>query len=201
MPRRAVIAVVGGGQHHVAPGSPAYDLAAAVGQRIARRGGILLCGGGTGVMEAAARGAHDAGGRTVGIMKESAGGAKKHLHLMVWTGLGEARNYVNAAAADAMIALAGEAGTLSEIALGLKLQKPVLCLKAWDFLIPAGFPIQWHADSATAVAAAFAAAGADAAGFVEAAIAYPLLPDQSEHARQFASAVQACSDAGPAHRH
>src|SRR5262249_18509709 len=134
MSRRAIIAVVGGGEEAVRHGSESYLLAKEFGQLIGVSGGIFLCGGGTGGMEPAPRGAKAGGYRTIGIMKEPAGTAKDELHLMVWTGLGEGRNYVNAAAADAIIALSGEAGTLSEIALALKLHKPVFCLKAWEFL-------------------------------------------------------------------
>ena len=195
MRRRAIIAVVGGGQNHVPPLSSTYSLAESVGHLIAARGGILLCGGGSGVMEAAAKGAFPVRGQTIGIMKEQAGRQKSHLGLMVWTGLEDGRNFVNAAAADAMIALEGESGTLSEIALALKLRRPVICLKSWEFLAQAGFPIRCCTQPDEAVAAAFQAIGAFASGFVETAIAYPCLPDQTVQHQTFEAAVNGWSGA------
>jgi uncharacterized protein (TIGR00725 family) len=189
MRRRAIIAVVGGGEKSVEFGSPTYKLAQEVGKRIAERGGILLCGGGSGVMEAAAQAAFDVSKRTVGIMKKRKGGKKKGLGLMVWTGLGEGRNYVNAASADAMIALEGEAGTLSEIALALKLGKPIFALRAWEFLRPAGFLVHCFMEPDKVVEEAFLAVGAPE-GFVSAAISYPLLPGQSAQRQRFAKEVK-----------
>jgi hypothetical protein len=126
-------------------------------------------------------------------MKESQGSTRSQLSLMIWTGLGEGRNFVNAAAADVMIALAGEAGTLSEIALALRMQKPVFALQAWQFLISAGFQVHFCPDPRGAVAAAFQAVGTDQDGFVSAPIGYPQLPEQSRHIQQFSAAVQSWS--------
>lgn len=196
MRRRVVVAVVGGGQATVPPGSTAYGLAGRVGDLIARRGGILLCGGGSGVMEAAARSAHAVSRRTIGVMKEAAGSARPHLGLTLWTGLRDGRNYINAAAADAMIALHGEAGTLSEIALALKLGRPVICLGAWQFLVDARFPVTYLEDVAPAVDAALEVAGADAHGFIDAAIGYPPVPGQEVQREAYAGAVARWSAAG-----
>ena len=195
MLRRAIIAVVGGGQSHVPPHSAAHALAESVGHLIATRGGILLCGGGSGVMEAAATGAFRVRGQTIGVMKEPTGEPKSHLGLIVWTGLGDGRNYVNAAAADAMIALEGGSGTLSEIALALKLRRPVVCLKSWEFLAQAGFPVRCCTQPNEAVAAAFQAIGADAAGFAESAVPYPCLPDLTVQHQTFEAAVNGWSGA------
>jgi hypothetical protein len=111
-----------------------YDLAMAVGREAARRGWIVITGGLGGVMEAAARGARDAGGLTVGILP---GGdrseANPYIRIAVATHIRHARNSIIAHTADALIAVDGEYGTLSEIALGLKLGKPVIGLKtAWS---------------------------------------------------------------------
>lgn len=112
-------------------------LAEEVGAGIARRGGILICGGGGGVMEAAARGARSAGGIVLGILPgDSPRSGNRYLTLAVATGLGEARNAVIARSADALIAVGGEYGTLSEVALALKMGKPVAGLKTWEIKPP-----------------------------------------------------------------
>ena len=138
-------------------------LALAVGRGVAERGGVLLCGGRTGVMEAAAEGARLAGGLTLGILP----GASAHesppnpfIDVAVFTGLGEGRNSVNVAASDALIAIGGGFGTLSEIALALKAQKPVVLVGSWRFDIDGAGPNVPRASSAQeAVGLAFAALG------------------------------------------
>jgi SLOG cluster4 family len=145
-------------------------------------------------MEAAAQGACERARMTVGVMKEAGGAnAAGALGLRIWTGLGDGRNYVNAAASDVMIALAGEAGTLSEIALALKLKRRVYCCLAWEFLKTAGFQVDYVRDPETAVSGAFNAVGADPGGFVAAPITYPRLPEQSAQVREFTAAVEAWS--------
>jgi uncharacterized protein (TIGR00725 family) len=104
-----------------------------VGQLVAREGAVLVCGGLGGVMEAACRGARREGGTAVGILpglERSA--ANEHVDVAVATGLGEARNALVVRAADAVIAVGGGYGTLSEIALALKAGKPVVGLDTWD---------------------------------------------------------------------
>ena len=104
-----------------------------VGRRLAEAGAVLLCGGLGGVMDAAARGASRAGGTVVGILPgEDRLGASEHLTVAVPTGMGEARNAIIARAADAVIAVGGEWGTLSEIALARKMGTPVVGLRTWD---------------------------------------------------------------------
>jgi uncharacterized protein (TIGR00725 family) len=104
-----------------------------VGRLIAEAGAILVCGGLGGVMDAAARGCQAAGGLSIGILPgERRDGASPHLTASIPTGLGEARNALVVRAADAVIAVGGEFGTLSEIALGLKLGKPVVGLLTWE---------------------------------------------------------------------
>jgi uncharacterized protein (TIGR00725 family) len=106
-----------------------------VGEEIARRGGVLICGGLGGVMEAAARGARRAGGLTVGILPGDRGeDANPSIDVPVATGLGEARNVVNVRAAEAVVAVAGRYGTLSEIALALGMGIPVVAFGAWSDL-------------------------------------------------------------------
>jgi uncharacterized protein (TIGR00725 family) len=108
-----------------------------VGRRLAEAGAVILCGGLSGVMDAAARGARAAGGISVGILPgESRGGSGSNLTVAIPTGMGETRNALLVRAADAVIAISGEFGTLSEIAFALKTKKPVVGLQTWDVSKP-----------------------------------------------------------------
>lgn len=108
-------------------------LARAVGEEVARRGALLVCGGRGGVMEAACQGAKAAGGTTVGILPGSdRSEANPYVDIPVVTGLGEARNAVVVRSADAVIAISGGYGTLSEIGLALKMGRPVVGLGTWE---------------------------------------------------------------------
>ena len=128
------------------------ELAHAVGRAIAERGAVLLTGGRSGVMEAASRGAREAGGLTVGVLP-GAGAADSppnpYVDLALYTGLGEARNWVNVCASDAIIALGGGFGTLSEIALALKARKPVVLVGSWKLEIDGSEPKVPRARDAT----------------------------------------------------
>ena len=124
------IGVIGAG----ACGSEIRALAEMVGREVAKRGAVLLCGGLGGVMEAAAYGAKQEGGITLGILpgtlKEE---ANPWIDIAVLSGMGHARNALIAQSSDALIAVNGEYGTLSEIALGLKMGKPVIVLESnWE---------------------------------------------------------------------
>jgi uncharacterized protein (TIGR00725 family) len=100
---------------------------------IAERGALLVCGGLGGVMEAACRGARAAGGTTLGLLPGAdRAEANPHVTVAVPTGLGEARNALVVRAADAVVAIGGGYGTLSEIALALRAGKPVIGLGTWD---------------------------------------------------------------------
>jgi len=115
--------------------------AEAVGREIARRGAVLVCGGRGGVMEAACRGAKAEGGTTVGILPgPDRGAANPYVDVPIVTGLGEARNAVVVRAADAVIAISGGYGTLSEIGLALKMGRPVVGLDTWE-LYQGGRPV------------------------------------------------------------
>jgi len=104
-----------------------------VGRLLAEAGCVLVCGGLGGVMNAAARGAEAAGGMSVGILPgDDRDTASRHLTLAIATGFGEARNAIVARSADAVIAVGGEFGTLSEIALALKMGTPVIGLGTWE---------------------------------------------------------------------
>ena len=104
--------------------------AEAVGRLIAGNRATVCCGGLGGVMEAACRGAKEAGGMTVGILPDT-GDGNPYLDVVIRTGMGHARNIVLVNSADAVIAVGGGYGTLSEIAVGLKTGKPVFGLRTW----------------------------------------------------------------------
>lgn len=123
------VAVVGPG---TASGEQA-DAAEAVGAGLARAGAVLVCGGRGGAMEAACRGAQEAGGTTVGILPGvDRREANQFVDIAIPTGLGELRNGLVVRAADVVIAVAGEYGTLSEIGFALKTGKPVVGLGTWE---------------------------------------------------------------------
>ncbi|MCQ1534949.1 TIGR00725 family protein [Methanosarcina sp. KYL-1] len=124
------VGVIGAG----ACGEYVKNLAEKVGREIARRGAVLICGGLGGVMEAAACGAKRGGGVTLGVLPGSRReDANPWIDVAVLSGLGHARNALIAQSADALIAVDGEYGTLSEIALGLKMGKPVIVLESrWE---------------------------------------------------------------------
>jgi len=128
MKRRRVLTVIGAGD---AP-RPVCKLAFELGREIARRGAVLVNGGRAGVMESAAAGARKQGGHTIGILPGyDRSAANRHVEFAIATGIGEARNAVIVASADAVIALPGEGGTLAEIGFALKFGKPVVALDSW----------------------------------------------------------------------
>jgi uncharacterized protein (TIGR00725 family) len=127
--QRIYVAVVGSGRAD----EQQCRVAEQVGAALAEAGAVLVCGGLYGVMEAACRGASERGGTTVGILPGSdRSDANAFLDVIVPTGLGEARNAVVATASDAVIAVGGEFGTLSEIAFALRSGKPVVGIETWQ---------------------------------------------------------------------
>jgi uncharacterized protein (TIGR00725 family) len=123
-------------------GTPAeLAIGEAVGRLVAEAGAVLVCGGMGGVMEAAAGGAMNAGGKTVGILPTSSRlEGNPYLTVAVATGMGEARNAIVVRTADVVVAVHGEFGTLSEIALALKIGRPVVGVGTWE-LRKAGEPV------------------------------------------------------------
>lgn len=133
-----IIAVIGAAECN----EQVAALAREVGQELARRAAVLICGGRGGVMEAACEGAKAEGGTTVGILPgDDRGEANPFVDLPIVTGLGEARNALVVRSADAVIALAGGYGTLSEIGLAFKMGKPVVGLDTWK-LAQGGQPVE-----------------------------------------------------------
>lgn len=126
---QTIVAVIGGRS----AGAELLAEAESVGRVLAEHGAIVLTGGLGGVMEAASKGASEAGGQTLGILPgEDKSEANPHVSVPVATGLGIARNVIIARTADAVIAVGGEYGTLSEIAHSLQLKKPVAGIGSWD---------------------------------------------------------------------
>jgi uncharacterized protein (TIGR00725 family) len=123
------IAVIGSGAEE----PELAALAEEVGRRVAKSGARTVCGGMGGVMEAAARGAAEAGGEVLGIVPtESPDDANEFVTHPVATGIGHARNLAVVASADAVIAVGGEWGTLSEIAFARRLGRTVVALESWS---------------------------------------------------------------------
>ena len=105
------------------------DAAFAIAQRLARCGLSIVCGGRGGVMQAASRGAYEAGGTVIGLLPENDDqAANAYLTVAIPTGMGEMRNALIARSSLCLVAVGGGMGTLSEMAFGLKLGKPVFCL-------------------------------------------------------------------------
>jgi uncharacterized protein (TIGR00725 family) len=130
MSDRAVqISVIGGGSAE----PELIDQAERVGRGIAEAGAVLVCGGMGGVMEAAARGARAAGGVVIGVLPgHSPDDGNEHLSHGIATGVGQARNLAVVGSGDAVIAVGGEWGTLSEIAFARRLARPVIGLQTWQ---------------------------------------------------------------------
>ncbi len=132
--RRRLIGVIGS-----SVGTPEQIyLARAVGRLIAQRDAVLVCGGMTGVMQAAAQGAQEAGALTIGILpgaNAAESPPNEFIEIPLFTGLREARNYLIASVCEGLIAIGGGYGTLSEIALALRLGKPLVLLHSWQFQI------------------------------------------------------------------
>jgi uncharacterized protein (TIGR00725 family) len=137
-PERSYVAVVGPGA-----GAAPADTAAAqeTGALLAESGATLVCGGLGGVMEAACRGARQRGGVTVGILPgRRHGEGNSYLTVELPTGLGEMRNALVVAAAEAVIAIGGSWGTLSEVALAMRTGTPVFAISGWPVGAPDGGP-------------------------------------------------------------
>ncbi|MBI2486141.1 MAG: TIGR00725 family protein [Deltaproteobacteria bacterium] len=126
---KTVIGVIGPNQ----ASDTEYKTAEEVGREIARRNGVLLCGGLGGVMEAACRGAKSEGGLTIGIIPGfSKSDANPFVDIPIVTGMSHARNIIVVRSSDAIIAIGGKYGTLSEIAFALILEIPVIGINTWE---------------------------------------------------------------------
>jgi uncharacterized protein (TIGR00725 family) len=133
------------------------DQAEVLGRRLAEGGAIVVCGGGPGVMAAVCHGAQSAGGTTVGLLPglDRAEG-NPHLTISIPTGLGQGRNLLLVRSSDALIAVGGGFGTLSEIALALRTSTPVIGLATWSLQLDDqqvdAFPVAGDPDTAAQLA-------------------------------------------------
>jgi uncharacterized protein (TIGR00725 family) len=133
------VAVVGSGE---APPEET-ETAERVGRALAEAGAVVVCGGLGGVMEGACRGAKQVGGTTVGILPgDNRAAANEFVDVAIATGLGEARNALVVRAADALIAIGGSWGTLSEIALARRAGKRVIGIGTWELTRAGGEPVE-----------------------------------------------------------
>ena len=129
--REMFISVIGGSQCSPEEAKVAEE----VGAELARRGATLICGGLTGVMDGACKGARSAGGTTVGILPgDRREDANPYVDIPIVTTIGEARNVMVVCPGQAAIAIGGEYGTLSEIAYALRNDIPVIALNTWSFI-------------------------------------------------------------------
>ncbi|MBI2935974.1 MAG: TIGR00725 family protein [Chloroflexi bacterium] len=130
--RPLAIAVIGGSNARRKARTWAYE----VGRELAKHGAILVCGGLTGVMEAACKGAKEAGGITIGILPGNTPvEANPYVDIPICTGMGYARNVIVVKSGRAVIAIDGAYGTLSEIAHALGEGMPVIGLGTWSFAV------------------------------------------------------------------
>jgi uncharacterized protein (TIGR00725 family) len=126
--KQPIIAVIGGGSCNQAEAK----LAEEVGRELAKRGAILMCGGLGGVMEAACKGANAEGGVTIGILPgDNRNTANPYVQIPIVTNLGYARNVAVVKSGQAVIAIGGNYGTLSEISHALQSSIPVVGLNTW----------------------------------------------------------------------
>lgn len=129
MYKKTIISVVGGSD----VSKEEANIAEEVGREIALKGAVLLCGGMGGVMLNAAKGAKEAGGLTVGILPGSlAEEANPYIDIPIVTGLGHARNVIVAQSGNAVIAIGGKLGTLTEISFALMQGKNVIGINSWE---------------------------------------------------------------------
>jgi uncharacterized protein (TIGR00725 family) len=139
------------------PEPPLLDEAEVLGRRLGEAGAVVVCGGGPGVMEAVCRGAQSAGGTTIGLLPglDRAEG-NPYLTLSIPTGLGQGRNLLLIRSSNAVIAVGGGFGTLSEIALALRTGTPVIGLATWSLQLDSrqidAFPIADTPDAAVRLA-------------------------------------------------
>lgn len=129
MTNNKFIAVIGGSQ----ASRKEIKLAEEIGCELAKKGAILVCGGLGGVMEAACRGTNSEGGTTIGILPgENRREANSYVQIPIVTGMGYARNVAVVKSAQAVIAIGGSYGTLSEIGHALQSGIPVIGLNTWS---------------------------------------------------------------------
>jgi len=132
VPRQPYVAVIGDGDPRGPDAHRLLEAAEEVGQLLARGGAVVVTGGLGGIMRAASRGAAGAGGETIGILPgPDQSEANEFVSTPIATGLGVVRNFVVVTAADAVVAIGGRHGTLSEIGIALRMGRHVIALSSW----------------------------------------------------------------------
>jgi uncharacterized protein (TIGR00725 family) len=140
-----IIGVFGAG--NISDTDDEWQAALTVGRQLAQRGFVVLTGGLGGVMTAASKGAKEGDGITVGILPgtRKTTPANRYVDIAIYTGMGEARNVINTKSCKAAIAVGGEYGTLSEIALALKGNCPIILLNSWAIPLHGNVkPAEWY---------------------------------------------------------
>ena len=133
MKRKTIIGVIGS----ASCSSSVADIGYIVGREIARRGAILICGGLGGIMEGACKGVQEENGTAIGILPgDDKEDANPYVDIPLTTGMGEARNIIIVRSSDAVIAIAGKYGTLSELAFALRFDVPIVGIATWNIDIP-----------------------------------------------------------------
>lgn len=156
--RKTIVGVMGG----CSADEKTIENAREIGRLIAENGWTLLSGGRpTGVMQASVTGAHEAGGLTIGVLyDEDRDDGSVGLDIVLPTGMGAARNIINVLSSDVVVALRGTGGTLSEIALALRFDRPVVLLDfnpGADFMDAGAAEVKYGLASTPAEAAAMVA--------------------------------------------
>jgi uncharacterized protein (TIGR00725 family) len=152
---RPYIAVIGSSEANDRELADAHE----VGLCVARAGALLVCGGLGGVMAAACEGAREGGGLSVGILPDAdRSRANQYVDVAIATGIGELRNGLIVCASDALIAIGGGWGTLSEIAFAMRTGRALVSLSSWDLPAPADTAIERVASPSEAVDRALALA-------------------------------------------
>lgn len=132
------IGVIGGEN----PNKNILNTAYEIGKEIGKNKCILICGGLSGIMEYACKGAKEEAGLTIGILPGTdPNSANRYVDIPIVTGIGYARNMIVVLSSDVLIAIDGSYGTLSEIAYGLQFKKPIIGLDTWDFKYDEEIPI------------------------------------------------------------
>jgi len=156
MPKN-IIGVFGAG--NISDSDNEWQAALTVGRQLAQRGFVVLTGGLGGVMTAASKGAKEGDGITVGVLpgNRKTTPANSFVDIAIYTGMGEARNAINTKSCKAAIAIGGEYGTLSEIALALKGNCPIILLNSWEIFRHGKVkPAEWYVASTPKEAVAMA---------------------------------------------
>lgn len=147
MPKN-IIGVFGAGD--ISDCDAEWQAALTVGRQLAEKGFVVLTGGLGGVMTAASKGAKEGEGITVGVLPgtRKTTPANRYVDIAIYTGMGEARNAINTKSCEAAIAIGGEYGTLSEIALALKGGCPIILLNSWEIFRHGRVkPSEWYVAS------------------------------------------------------